>query len=191
MLKKISVFGLSALLMNQCLLVGAPQDPLKRDNTNKGVVGKLDAKATGGTIRATKLIGMKLVNRANENVGSISDLVINPSSAQVEYCAVSFGGFLGLGDKWFAVPMEAIKIEFAPNSNQPVLVLDVTKEQMKGAVGFDESSWPNFADQQFTNDIYRRFNLQRRGMQDRNRDGKLDVNVDRGGVNVEINGKKP
>jgi sporulation protein YlmC with PRC-barrel domain len=143
-----------------------------------------------GKIRASKLIGTKLVNRSNENVGTIGDLVIDSDSGQVEYAAVSFGGFLGMGDKWFAVPMEAIKVETLPNSGQSVLVLNVTKQQMEGAVGFDDASWPNFADPQFTNDLYRRFEVKRRGPFSVDRGG-VDVNIGNGGVSVDLERQRP
>jgi sporulation protein YlmC with PRC-barrel domain len=162
-------------------------DPPNRGD-GKSDTSRLDSKTSSGTIRASKLIGMKLVNRANENVGSISDLVIDPNVGQVKYVAVSFGGFLGLGDKWFAVPIEAIKAELAKNStSQYVMVLDVSKEQMKDAVGFDENNWPDFSDSQMTDGLYRRFNVERRTHP---HDGHVDVNVEKGGVNVEINRKK-
>src|SRR5690606_25191647 len=54
---------------------------------------------------ASKLSGMELTNRDNEDVGEIKDLVVDTSSGEVRYAVVAFGGFLGLGEKHFAYPM--------------------------------------------------------------------------------------
>lgn len=64
--------------------------------------------------------------------------------------------------------------------------MNVTKEQMKGAKGFDEDHWPNFADRTFTDDLYRRYNVKRDGWRNE-RDRKIDVDVNRRGVDVDVN----
>src|SRR6185295_5204307 len=56
--------------------------------------------------RASSLIGMKVMNKANEEVGKIEDLVINPTNGRVRYAAVGVGGFLGVNERYFAVPWQ-------------------------------------------------------------------------------------
>ncbi len=70
---------------------------------------------------------------------------------------------MGIGNKLFAVPFEAFQFrqDTARNSS-PVLVLDVNKSQLEGAVGFDKDQWPNFADNDFLNDLDRRYRVDRR-----------------------------
>lgn len=133
-------------------------------------------------MRASKLLGANLQNSRRENVGEINDLVLN-SRGEVRYVAVTYGGFLGVGNKMFAIPFEAIRFEIDPkvSSTTPVLRLDVTKEQLEGATGFDEKSWPDFSDSKFTNDLYRRYGVKERG---------VDVRVDKDGVDVNVNRKK-
>ena len=67
-----------------------------------------------------------------------------------------------------------------------ILVLDVTKEQMNGAQGFDEAHWPNFSDPNFSGDLHRRYGVEDRWNHCVNRDGKVDVNVDRQGVKIKV-----
>jgi sporulation protein YlmC with PRC-barrel domain len=127
-------------------------------------LGKLDDKTRGATIRASQLIGQNLKNSKGDNVGEIKDLVID-ASGKIRYAAVTYGGFLGLGSKLFAVPFEAFQVRHDPNDrnvrNDYVLTLDVTKNQLDGAQGFDNDRWPDFADTKFTQELDRRYNVNR------------------------------
>jgi sporulation protein YlmC with PRC-barrel domain len=146
-------------------------------------VGVLDEHTSGANIRASQLIGMNIENQRGDDVGEINDLVIDGNSGQVRYVAVTYGGFLGVGDKMFAVPFEAFKARRqAGDQDDYVLTLDVTQEQLKGAMGFDQENWPNFADRNFTSELDRRYGINRR-ISARDRDlngtGRSGVDVDR------------
>jgi len=97
---------------------------------------------TRNTLSATTLIGDPVVNRKGENVGKIEDLMIEPERSRVSYAVLSFGGFLGMGNKLFAVPLQAMKL----SREDKRFVLDVDKERLKNAPGFDKDQWPDFAD---------------------------------------------
>ena len=128
-------------------------------------------------------MGMKIQNSQKENVGQIKDFVIDPKSTRVQYVAVTYGGFLGLGDKMFAVPMHAIKVQQDPDHHdRVVLVLDVTKEQMNGAQGFDENSWPSFSDSNFSNELHRRYKVEDHWNTNGIHEGKIDPTFDRNGL---------
>ncbi len=148
--------------------------------------GKQDGKSDGMHLRASKLIGKSIQNSEKENVGSIDDIVVNARNGQLRYAAVSYGGFLGIGDDLHAVPIEAIQCNTAPNdASDSVLTLNVTKEQMKGAKGFNKSNWPNFADEDFTREADQRHGI------DQQRSGtSLDVNRDRTGRNAQDRDQK-
>ncbi len=151
---------------------------------------KIDGTSSGAGVRASKLIGMNIQNSQKESVGQIKDIVLDPTSMRIQYVAVTYGGFLGMGNKLFAVPMQAIKVTTDPDyRDNVVLVLDVTKEQMNGAQGFDEDHWPNFSDTNFTGDLYRRYKVEDRWNHSSNRDGKLDIDVDRNGVRIQVDEK--
>lgn len=90
-----------------------------------------------------------IVSPSGEDLGSIKDLMIDMNDGRVRYAVVSFGGFLGVGDKLFAVPFEALDLD-AENER---FVLDVPKEKLENAPGFDQDDWPNFADPAFADSI--------------------------------------
>jgi sporulation protein YlmC with PRC-barrel domain len=90
---------------------------------------------------ATTVIGSKVVNPEGEELGSIKDLMIDLDDGQIAYAVLSFGGFLGLGDKLFAIPLEALTFE----TEDHTAILDVDKEVLKNAPGFDKDHWPNNA----------------------------------------------
>jgi sporulation protein YlmC with PRC-barrel domain len=142
----------------------AQNDLLPNQNQNRSAtdVGPADARMSGSNIRASKLIGMNIENTAGESVGQINDIVLDGTTGKIRYAAVTYGGFLGIGNKMFAVPYEAFQWRIDPNNrNRRILNLNVTKEQMDGAVGFDEANWPDFADQKYTTDIDRRYGIDR------------------------------
>jgi sporulation protein YlmC with PRC-barrel domain len=89
--------------------------------------------------KASKLIGMQVRNTKNENLGKISDLVLDQKSGKVAYAALSVGGVLGVGDKLVAVPFEA----FTPNPGQDGLVLNIDKQRLQQATGFSQNNWPD------------------------------------------------
>ena len=124
------------------------------------VAKKLDSTSSGVGVRASKLIGMTIHNSQKENIGQIKDVVLDPLSTRIQYVAVSYGGFLGLGNKLFAVPMHAIKVQANPDhKDQIILVMDVSKEQMNGATGFDEEHWPDFSDTNFVTALHQRYRV--------------------------------
>jgi sporulation protein YlmC with PRC-barrel domain len=93
--------------------------------------------------RASELIGMTVYNTADEELGQIEDLVMDVDGGRVRYAALSFGGFLGIGDKLFAVPMHSLK--FRRVDDEPRFVLNLNKERLENAPGFDKDAWPDFA----------------------------------------------
>ena len=92
-------------------------------------------------LSATTIIGDKVVNTAGEQLGSITELMIDLDDGLIAYAVLSFGGILGMGNKLFAIPWEAITID---TENHDV-ILDVDKEVLENAPGFDKDNWPDNA----------------------------------------------
>jgi sporulation protein YlmC with PRC-barrel domain len=91
-------------------------------------------------LQATTLLGSKVANRSGEQLGTLKDLVIDLEDGRIAYAVLSFGGFLGMGDKLFAIPWEALLLK-----QDHTFVLDVDKEVLKEAPGFDKDHWPDDA----------------------------------------------
>ncbi len=97
-------------------------------------------------LSASTLNGDSVKNHKHESLGDLKDIMIDTTNGKIAYGVLSFGGVLGMGEKLFAVPWEALKID----GDNKQLLLNVDKEQLKDAPGFDKDHWPNFADQAFT-----------------------------------------
>jgi len=101
-------------------------------------------------LSASALKGDQVVNQQGEDLGKIEEIMIDLDHGRVAYAVLSFGGFLGMGDKLFAVPWQA----FAVDTAQKRLVLNADKELLKKATGFDKDNWPNMADPNWGTKLY-------------------------------------
>jgi len=99
-------------------------------------------------LSSDSLCGTDVKNPQGQDIGKVSDLMINLRTGKVEYAVLDFGGFLGIGNKLFAVPYGA----FAVDTKDDEMVLDVDKEYLEKAPGFDKENWPNFASPQFADE---------------------------------------
>ena len=101
-------------------------------------------------LSATTLIGDPVVNAAGEDLGKIEDFMLDLPNGRIRYGVLSFGGFLGMGDKLFTVPAEALKID----TKNHRLILDIPKNRLESAPGFDKDHWPDTADVVWQNEVY-------------------------------------
>jgi hypothetical protein len=94
-------------------------------------------------LTAKKINKDKVINMAGEHLGKIEDLMIDLENGRVAYAVLSFGGFLGLGNKLFAVPWEALSVR----PQEHAFALEVSKETLEKAEGFDKDNWPSTCEQ--------------------------------------------
>ena len=92
-------------------------------------------------LKGTDLIGMKVEGTDGKKLGTIKDLVIDPMDGDIDYVVLDYGGFLGVSNKYFAVPWEAL--QFSDDRNK--VLLDVAKKDLKQAPGFDKTRWPDLS----------------------------------------------
>jgi len=98
---------------------------------------------------AETLIGNDVYNAKDEDLGDIKEIMLDMRTGKIGYAVLSFGGFLGMGKKLFAVPWSALKLD----TKNKRFVLNVEKERLKKAPGFDTDHWPNMVDQSWTREI--------------------------------------
>jgi sporulation protein YlmC with PRC-barrel domain len=104
--------------------------------------------------RGSKLIGADVENPQGENLGDIKDVVID-QDGRVTYVVLAFGGFLGLGEKYYAIPWAALTPEAGQKpGDRNRYILNVDKERLKNAPGFDRNNWPDMADRTWGEQIY-------------------------------------
>ncbi|HZS11202.1 MAG TPA: PRC-barrel domain-containing protein [Nitrospirales bacterium] len=108
-----------------------------------------EAKDKNQVLKASDVIGMKVEDTQGKKLGSIKDLVLD-NDGEIQYAVLDFGGFLGIGDKYFAVPWDALDV----GKDKGRLALDVTKKDLKQAPGFDKNHWPDFSDRKESVTIY-------------------------------------
>lgn len=101
-----------------------------------------DIQARGTLLSATTITGDEVCNLQDEKLGKIEDIMLDIPSGKIRYAVLSSGGFLGMGDRLFAVPWKSLKLD---KENQRFM-LDVDVDRLKKAPGFDKDQWPNMAD---------------------------------------------
>jgi sporulation protein YlmC with PRC-barrel domain len=101
-------------------------------------------------LSSSKICSDHVKNAAGEDVGKIEDLMIDLHSGRIAYAVLSFGGFLKMGNKLFAIPWEALKLDTVKKE----FILHVDKSRLENATGFDKDNWPNMADPAFGSTLY-------------------------------------
>lgn len=106
-------------------------------------------------MKGSTFTGAHVKNPQGETLGDIKDIVIDRASGRVAYAVVSFGGFLGMGEKLFAVPWSAFA---QPDTSKDTFVLAMDKERLKNAPGFDHNNWPQMASREWVTTLYTYYN---------------------------------
>lgn len=101
-------------------------------------------------LTATSIIGDDVLNPKGEHLGTIKDIMIDLAAGKIEYVVVEFGGFLGMGEKYFALPYPLLKLD----SKEQAFILDQPKEVLEKAPGFDKEHWPETNTHLFDTNAY-------------------------------------
>jgi sporulation protein YlmC with PRC-barrel domain len=115
----------------------------------------MDSRVVEGTLPGTALLsaatvtGNEVCNLQDEKLGKIQDIMLDLAEGKIRYAVLSSGGFLGMGDRLFAVPWKALKLD---RENHRFL-LNVDIERLKNAPGFDKDQWPDMADSTWSSTI--------------------------------------
>jgi len=90
--------------------------------------------------------GFTVVDTENKEIGHVDDLMVDEADTKVRFLVVAAGGFLGIGEKRFWVPVDAVT---AIRSEQ--VLVDTTVEHIKSAPGYDPEIVPSHP---YANDVY-------------------------------------
>ena len=99
---------------------------------------------------ASSFEGETVVNAQGETVGEIEEIMLDVRAGRIAYAVMSVSGFLGIGEKYFAIPWHA----FTMDTDNDRFILDVDKERLKNAPGFDKDHWPSMADQRWGTEVH-------------------------------------
>ncbi len=100
--------------------------------------------------RASKVIGMNLMNQQDEKVGSVEDLIVDLNDRRVVAVIISSGGFLGIANELSVVPPSALQV----NTEGKAFTGNFTKEQLTNAPRFQGTDYPDFNDRTFLRNVY-------------------------------------
>lgn len=114
---------------------------------------------------ANTLIGNDVVNQMEEDLGTIKEIMLKVQTGEIAYAVLSFGGFMGIGDKLFAVPWNALTLDTVNKR----FVLNVNKQKLEAAPGFDKEDWPDMDDPSWQEQINTFYGDS--GMAERKREG--------------------
>lgn len=99
---------------------------------------------------AETLLGNDVYNKQDEDLGDVKEIMLDVHNGKVSYAVLSYGGVLGFGEKLFAVPWDALKLDTLNKR----FVLDINKERLADAPGFDKDHWPDMADQTWQGEVH-------------------------------------
>jgi len=104
-------------------------------------------------LAASTLAGDNVRNSAGDDLGKVDEIMIDIPSGRVAYAVLSFGGVLRMGNKLFAVPWSALKVD----EDDKCFILDVDKKTLESAPGFDKDNWPDMADTTWGTQVFRHY----------------------------------
>ena len=107
-------------------------------------------------LAASTLEGDKVRNTSGEDLGKIDEIMIDIPTGRIAYAVLSFGGFLGMGDRLFALPWSILKVD----EDNKCFILDVDKDVLKNAPGFDKNNWPDMSDTTWGSRVYTYYHAQ-------------------------------
>ncbi len=102
-------------------------------------------------VKASSIIGTDVISPNGDDLGDVKEVVIDPHTGKIVYAVVSFGGFLTIGEKLFAIPFSSMEYDVPKGK----YVLDISKARLEAAPGFDADNWPSMADEQWHRTVYK------------------------------------
>ena len=94
------------------------------------------------TLSASTLIGDKVSNPEGETLGNLKEIMLDVNTGRIAYGVLETGSFLGMGGELLAIPFEAFQVD----EQEHKLILNVDKDVLKKAEGFDKDNWPDTTD---------------------------------------------
>ncbi len=99
---------------------------------------------------ADTLQGDNVLNDADVKLGELTHIMLDVPSGRVAYGVLAVGGFLGIGEKMFAIPWKSLRLDTANHGFR----LDISEEKLKNAPGFDKDAWPAMADRKWAEEVH-------------------------------------
>jgi PRC-barrel domain len=104
---------------------------------------------TSNLISSDKVEGTAVYNRQGEKLGSIHSVMIDKVSGKVAYAVMSFGGFLGIGDRYHPLPWSVLTYD----TGQGGYAVDLDRSMLEGAPSYSASEMPDWSDPEWSRKV--------------------------------------
>lgn len=104
---------------------------------------------------ASTLEGDDVVNRQGEKLGTLDEVMLDVPTGRIAYAVLSSGGLLGVGERLYAIPWRALTLD----PENKCFILDVAKERLQAAPGFDKDHWPTMGDESWAQEVHSYYGL--------------------------------
>ena len=122
-----------------------------QDKVTHGIYSSNNGDGSGLQLMGVNtLIGYAVYSQDGEDLGDIKEIMLNTDTGKICYAILSYGSFLGIGEKVFAVPWQALTLD----TENKRYVLNVDSDKLDAAPRFDKDDWPNMADETWANSVH-------------------------------------
>ena len=128
----------------------------KKDRSSGESQWTIPASRLGHAQKASKLMGLSVMNQKNEKLGKVDNLLVDVQSGRIVAVVVSSGEFLGIGGALSAVPPTALSF----NAARDTLQLNTSRESLSGAPHFKSDQWPDFSEPAYSDSVYRAYQVE-------------------------------
>jgi hypothetical protein len=104
---------------------------------------------TSDLISSDKVEDTAVYNRQGEKLGSIHSVMIDKVSGKVAYAVMSFGGFLGIGDRYHPLPWTTLTYD----SRQGGYVVDLDQSMLEEAPSYSTTEMPDWSDREWSRQV--------------------------------------
>jgi sporulation protein YlmC with PRC-barrel domain len=111
---------------------------------------------SGHMIAAKQVQGTTVYNTGLEQLGSVEDVMIDKASGRIAYAVLSYGGFLGIGDRYYPLPWEKLNY----NTEMGGYVVDIDRDVLEGAPSYTDTRTASWADESWSRGIYTYYGVQ-------------------------------
>lgn len=120
-----------------------------------GISHEAEMRESSRLISANKVEGTPVYNRKGDKLGTVEDIMIDKFTGQVGYAVLSFGGFLGIGDKHHPLPWQVL--DYDPKMGGYVVELD--KKQLQDAPSYAADQDPDWEDRVWGKRVHDYYNV--------------------------------
>ena len=109
---------------------------------------------TVSLISADKVEGTSVYNQEGEKLGSVEDIMIDKRSGRVAYAVLSFGGFLGMGERHHPLPWQVLTYD----TEMDGYIVPLSKDVLEKGPTYGDDDTPRWDDPHWNSDVYKYYN---------------------------------